>query len=90
MKIKFEHVTKIFNLAQIVLVSNDEGQIRVLSKKGVAFDAEKYGKEVAERYSRRYCFKVTESHKDYYVLKSIQKGTSVQVSKHTGGIVGIA
>jgi hypothetical protein len=54
-----------------------------------ATGAEKYGKKVADRYNRRYCFKVVESHDDYYVVESKVTGSKLEVSKHNGGIVGI-
>jgi hypothetical protein len=55
MKIKLEHVTPIYNLAQIIWVGRDDGAIRPLSRKDAKpFDAEKYGREVAERYNRRH------------------------------------
>jgi hypothetical protein len=63
---------------------------RVLRKRFLVADGTiRYGRKVADRYNRRYCFKVTESHKDYYVVESKVTGSKLEVSKHNGGIVGI-
>jgi hypothetical protein len=54
-KIYFEHVTRIYNLAQIIWVASDQGQIRALSRKdAMPFDAEKYGREVVRRFNKRH------------------------------------